>query len=283
MPSMRRILAAVDFSDWTPAVIAAATSLGRAFRVPVDLVHVVPLRESETRAAQAQLEALPAQGVERRLVLRALAAELGVVDAAREGGADLVVLGTHGRTGLDHVRLGSVAERVVERSPVSVLTIRRAGQPSGAPSQGEAMLEIRSILCPVDFSEHSRGALEAAADIARRFDARLSLLHVIEPVLYPVAYGLPPVSSVDYESVARESAEKTLAQLAAGLSGLKPATRVDSGAASQRICELAKSEGHDLIVVATHGYTGLKHVFMGSTAERVVRHASCAVLVVKSH
>jgi nucleotide-binding universal stress UspA family protein len=144
------------------------------------------------------------------------------------------------------------------------------------------MLRIRSILCPVDFSEHSNAALQYAADVARRFDAKLTLLHVIEPVLYPVAYGLPPVSSVDYEALARESATKALEMLVASLTGLKPAHKLELGAASQRICELAKTDGHDLIVLATHGYTGLKHVFMGSTAERVVRHAPCAVLVVKA-
>ena len=144
------------------------------------------------------------------------------------------------------------------------------------------MVHIGKILCPVDFSEHSQAALEHAADVARRFGAELTLVHVVEPVLYPVAYGLPPVSAVDYESVARESAGKALEKLAAGLGTLKAKIRVDSGAASQRICDLAKSDGYDLIVLATHGYTGLKHVLLGSTAERVVRHAPCAVLVVKS-
>lgn len=283
MPSIRRIVAAVDFSAWTPDVIAAATSLGRALGAEVDLLYVAPLRETDEAAAKTQLDALAGEGITRRRVLRAIAAELGIVDAIKESRADLVVMGTHGRTGLAHVRLGSVAERVVELSPVPVLTIRRPDPSAPASPKGVPMLRIRSILCPVDFSEHSRAALEYAADITRRFDARLTLLHVIEPVLYPVAYGLPPVTSVDYESVARESATKSLEQLAASLSGLSPTTKIDTGAASQRICELAKSENHDLIVLATHGYTGLKHLFMGSTAERVVRHAHCAVMVVKSH
>ena len=144
------------------------------------------------------------------------------------------------------------------------------------------MARISKILCPVDFSEHSQAALDQAADVARRFGADLTLVHVVEPVLYPVAYGLPPVSAVDYESVARESAGKAMEKLAAGLGNLKVKVRVDAGAASQRICELAKTDGFDLIVLATHGYTGLKHVLLGSTAERVVRHAPCAVLVVKA-
>ena len=144
------------------------------------------------------------------------------------------------------------------------------------------MVQFKRILCPVDFSEHSQAALAQAAEVARKFGAELTLLHVVEPILYPVAYGLPPVSPVDYESVARDSATKALERLAAGLPGLKPLTRVDAGAASQRISELAKTEGFDLIVLATHGYTGLKHVLLGSTAERVVRLAPCAVLVVKA-
>ena len=144
------------------------------------------------------------------------------------------------------------------------------------------MVQFKRILCPVDFSEHSQVALAQAAEDARKFGAQLTLLHVVEPILYPVAYGVPPVAPVDYESVARESATKALEKLATGLTGLKAQTRVDSGAASQRISELAKTDGYDLIVLATHGYTGLKHVLLGSTAERVVRFAPCAVLVVKA-
>jgi universal stress protein A len=146
------------------------------------------------------------------------------------------------------------------------------------------MVRFTKILCPVDFSEHSKAALEHAEDVARKFGADLTLVHVVEPILYPVAYGLPPVSPVDYEQAARDSAGKALASLSAevGARGGKAATRIESGAASQRICELAKAEGFDLIVLATHGYTGLKHVLLGSTAERVVRFAHCAVLVVKA-
>lgn len=146
------------------------------------------------------------------------------------------------------------------------------------------MLRFAKILCPVDFSEHSKAALAHAEEVARKFGAELTLLHVVEPILYPVAYGLPPVSPVDYEQAARDSADKALAGLAGevGGRGLRAHARVEAGAASQRICELARADGFDLIVLATHGYTGLKHVLLGSTAERVVRSAPCAVLVVKS-
>lgn len=282
MTAFRRILAAVDFSEWTPDVVATAAGLARASGAKLELLHVLPLRETDTGAAEAQLAlCVPrelAEAVSARRATRAVVAELGILEAARESGADVIVVGTHGRTGLQHIRLGSVAERVVELSPVPVLTVRR----DAARRQGGAMLKISKILCPVDFSEHSQAALDHAAELARRYGAELTLLHVVEPVLYPVAYGLPPVAPVDYEQVAREAAVRTLAGLAAKLPNLKVGQKVESGAASQRICELAKEKGFDLVVLATHGYTGLKHVLLGSTAERVVRHAPCAVLVVKA-
>ena len=282
MPAFRRILAAVDFSAWTPDVVATAAGLARAAGARLELLHVLPLRETDTGAAEAQLAlCVPpvlAGDVAARRVTRAVVAELGILEVARESGADLIVLGTHGRTGLQHIQLGSVAERVVELSPVPVLTVRRAT----AQRQGGAMLKISKILCPVDFSEHSQAALDHAAELARRYGAELTLLHVIEPVLYPIAYGLPPVAPVDYEQVAREAAARTLAGMTGKLPNLKVSQRIEAGAASQRICDLAKDQGFDLIVLATHGYTGLKHVLLGSTAERVVRHAPCAVLVVKA-
>lgn len=278
---VRRILAAVDFSPWTPQVVATAAGLAEACGAQVDLLHVLPLRDVDTGAAEAQLAlCVPPEAAPRvatRRVTRALTPDLGLLEALRSEPADVVVVGTHGRTGLQHIRLGSVAERIVELAPVPVLVVRQAA----AERPGGPMIKITRILCPVDFSEHSQAALAHAAELARRYGASLQLLHVVEPILYPVAYGLPPVAPVDYEQVARDAAARTLAGYAAKLTGTEVRQRIESGTASQRICDVAKEQGVDLIVLATHGYTGLKHVLLGSTAERVVRHAPCAVLVVK--
>ncbi len=146
------------------------------------------------------------------------------------------------------------------------------------------MFRIARILCPVDFSEPSEAALAHAEELARRFSAQLTVLHVVEPIIHPVAYGLPPVAPVNYEDLARESAAKALAPIVARLeaAGVQASPLVDAGAASQRICQVAGEGGYDLVVVATHGYTGLKHVLLGSTAERVVRSCPCPVLTVKA-
>ena len=137
MPGFRRILAAVDFSPPTAEVIAAAGAFARAWKARLELLHVLPLRETDASGAQAELDAsVPAELadlVDARRVTRAVVAELGILEAARASGADLIVVGTHGRTGLPHIRLGSVAARVVEHSPVPVLAVRTppAARPAG--------------------------------------------------------------------------------------------------------------------------------------------------------
>lgn len=145
------------------------------------------------------------------------------------------------------------------------------------------MVKFGKVLCPVDFSEDSKVALRHAAGLARASGGELLVLHVVEPILYPVEYGMAPVPTVDLESTATANARKKLEELVAGVAGggLVAKSRVIFGRADQQICDAAKEGGFDLIVLATHGLTGLKHLLLGSVAERVVRHADCPVLTVK--
>jgi len=277
------ILLATDFS--APAARAQELAVQLARRsgsgAKLHVIHCVPLNELERAEAERQFPLVvpPALDdvVASRSVVRALAPELGIVEAAKRLGARLIIMGTHGRTNLAHVLIGSVAERVVQLAECPVLTVR---SPEGAAN----MVSIRTILCPIDFSDCSRAALEHAEELARRFDATLIVAHVVEPVLYPVAYGLPPVAPVAFEEGARGSAVKALVPLIEGLvkRGVKARSLVDAGNAASRICDLAKQESADLVVLATHGYTGMKHLLLGSTAEKVVRLAPCAVLAVKT-
>lgn len=294
MPAPSIIVFATDFSAPAARAQALAVDLARRFGAKIHAIHCVPLNELERAEAEAQLPRVlpPALDdvVASRKVVRALAPELGILESARALGAQLVVMGTHGRTNLAHVLLGSVAERVVQLAPCPVLTVRSSDHmpggkaPAARPAGDAAMVTIRTILCPIDFSDCSRTALEHAEEFARRFDAALIVTHVVEPVMYPVAYGMPPVAPVAFEEGARGSAEKALASLVEGLTarGVKARVLVDSGNAATRICDLARQESADLIVLATHGYTGMKHMLLGSTAEKVVRLAPCAVLAVKA-
>lgn len=145
------------------------------------------------------------------------------------------------------------------------------------------MVQFAKILCPVDFSDDSKAALKHASDLARAGASQLLVLHVVEPILYPVEYGMAPVPTVDLESTATANAQKKLEELVAAEmgEGVNVSTKVVFGRADQQICDFAKEGGFDLIVLSTHGLTGLKHLLLGSVAERVVRHSHCPVLTVK--
>ena len=148
------------------------------------------------------------------------------------------------------------------------------------------MLEIRSILAPTDFSRHAEGALRYACGLAERFGATLHLLHVLPDVIVPVGPDplqiptLPPEYYTETEAQARAA----LARAADPSWGRPPhlAVAVRWGDAVAGIVDHASTSDIDLIVIATHGRTGLSHVLLGSVAERIVREAPCPVLTIRS-
>ena len=144
-------------------------------------------------------------------------------------------------------------------------------------------LEIRRILAPTDFSDHSCHALIYARTFANRWDAELHLLNVIEPAVFPTEAGLTPMGMINLDSELTEASERAMGELVKReeVQGARIVTAIAHGRASSAIIEYAKSNGIDLIVIATHGRTGLEHLIFGSTAERVVRESPCPVLTVR--
>ncbi|MBI3330322.1 MAG: universal stress protein [Nitrospinae bacterium] len=145
-------------------------------------------------------------------------------------------------------------------------------------------MEIRHILTPTDFSEFSRQAIDYAFGLAQTFGAKLSLLYVIEMPAYPVEGYVPPSSGTALlEDLERESRLELARMLPeADTTNVEVARHVVVGTPYRKIVETAKAEKADLIVMATHGRTGLSHLVMGSVAERVVRTAPCPVLTVRA-
>ena len=146
-----------------------------------------------------------------------------------------------------------------------------------------ALLKVKSILVPTDFSESSLKAIDYALSFARQFGAKLTLLYVAEPMpthdfaTFPLAMDDDKV-----KKAARQKLEALCVQPRIGPS-LVEKILVRQGRAFHEISEAARALKVDLIIIATHGYTGVKHAFLGSTAERVVRHAPCPVLIVRQH
>jgi nucleotide-binding universal stress UspA family protein len=143
--------------------------------------------------------------------------------------------------------------------------------------------EIRRILAPTDFSDHSSHALGYARAFASRWNADLHLLNVIEPAVFPTEAGLTPMGMINLDSELGEAADRAMAEMLKReeLQGLRITSAVAHGRASSAIIEYARNNAIDLIVIATHGRTGLEHFIFGSTAERVVRESPCPVLTVR--
>jgi nucleotide-binding universal stress UspA family protein len=137
-------------------------------------------------------------------------------------------------------------------------------------------MNIRHILAPTDFSEHSAQAVTYAFELAQKVGAKLSLLHVIEVPVYPIEVYLP---LKDLEQDARRELARLLPE--AETAHVTVTRLVEMGVPYQKILETAAAEQVDMIVMATHGRTGLSHLVMGSVAERVVRTAPCPVLTIR--
>jgi nucleotide-binding universal stress UspA family protein len=195
--------------------------------------------------------------------------------------ADLIVMPTHGRTGLKHVFLGSTAERIVQHSPCPVFVVREKKR----RSKTGPLHSINTILVPVDFSDCSREGLHYAIGFANEFGARIILLHATYLGYIYSSEGTAIYDIPGLQKAARKNAQRHMRQLvrAVNFGGVKFETAFTDGSPALDICVFAKDHDVDLIVTSTHGLTGFQHVLIGSIAEKVVRHASCSVLVVPSH
>lgn len=197
-----------------------------------------------------------------------------IVSYVEDHDVDLVVMGTHGRRGLQRMLIGSVAEEVLRTAPCPVLTVR-AGE-EVAPAWN-----VRNILAPVDFSEASTGAVQHAKELALTYGAQITLLHAVEEVMYPSAYGMEMADVPGPEVIDR--VEKSLAEMAKEEIGYEHVV-VDSviGYAPSTILDYTAENDVDLIVISTHGRSGIERLLLGSVTERIIRRASVPVFVVKS-
>jgi nucleotide-binding universal stress UspA family protein len=275
-PLIRRILVPTDFSPAAELALRHAASLARVFGAELELLSsvfvsifwgadtAVPVPADYYRAvrerAAADLEdrarALRANGLAVDCSVSSEHAASAACAIAASGRADLIALGTHGRTGLPHALLGSVAERVARLAVCPVLTLRAdAGEPR----------PIRRILVATDFSADARSALDWAGALADRTGARIALVHA----LARAGDGAAEV-------------EARLARLGDEFKGTVDERVVEPGHPDELVLRSARRLGSDLIAMGTRGTSGLEHVLLGSSAERVMRRSPLPVVVVKT-
>ncbi|MFB6231630.1 MAG: universal stress protein [Salinibacter sp.] len=295
MLSIERILFPTDFSegaarafpqaaylaDWHDAELHILNVTGRyqhdyeedreRFPVSQDTLTEWLRRSAESGPGpnEPDLSALP---IAQEQVESAAPAE-AILNYTEEEAIDLTVMGTHGRRGVDRMLFGSVTEEVVRKAPCPALTVR--ADADRAPSEA-----IRRVLVPVDFSEASDTAVRHAKEIAMTYGAEIDLLHVVHEPVYPAAYGFEPVSFPTGEVI--DNVEAQLADLARETIGYEHVMiEARAGNPASEILDYTEENDVDLVVIATHGRTGLDRVLLGSVAERVLRRAPMPVFVVK--
>jgi len=296
---VRKILFPTDFSSCADQALSHAIFLADKYVGALHLLHVMVLHEDDPhnpahhfpniaeiasrlkeKAAfemTADIEALKATTLDvKKVQLRGIAAAPVILDYAKENDIDLIVMGTHGRRGLRYLLLGSVADEVVRMAPCPVLTIRQRDS-----RQVDA---VKQILVPIDFSNFARQAFSYAVDVASLYGADLQLLHVIEEAIHPAFYVTGKDSVFDFMPDLRSRSKQGLEQILRehGGEGSRASVHLREGRAAQEIVQFATQNHSDLIVIATHGLTGFKHLLLGSVTEKVVSMAPCPVLTVKA-
>jgi nucleotide-binding universal stress UspA family protein len=302
MVSIAHILCPTDLSDVSMHAVEQAIAVARWYRARITAQHVYPppfapipgLPAPAERVSDAELErvrletARAFQGARDAGVEVDVAIDVGrpaaqILRRAAESGADLLVIGTHGASGVERLVLGSVSERVLRRATCPVLTV---------PPRGQATVSrpFTRVLCAVDFSEWSLAALEYAFSLAREAKAELTIVHVLEwPWAEPPApsfEALPPDQAAALREYRRYCEQRAMARLEslveepAQVAG--PLTiRVSHGKPYVEILRAAEESQADLIVVGVHGRSALDLSFLGSTANQVVRRAQCPVLTLR--
>ena len=294
------ILVATDFSDTSAVAADWAAELARQQEARIELVHAVTvptsmpgfvpvgpqLSEQVQKAALDRLRetaaALTGRGITVDVWLGVGTPSQVILERADAVAPELIALGTRGLSGLKHILLGSTAQRVVQGARCPVLSVH--------PQDLGRHRVIRSILVPTDFSDDAERAIHAALRIlapletseASEGTARLTLIHAFNLPIEYTAYG-PIPTSIHFLRDTGLEAERRLQEAVDGLAreGLTVDWVAREGDPVAVIAQEAEARGVDLIAMGTHGRSGLAHLFLGSTAERVVQHSPCPVLTVR--
>ena len=302
MSPITHVLSPIDFSETSRHAVDQAVAIARWYHARLTALHVYPVMfmpvpalpapqdripESELKRvrgdAAAFLEDADTAGLNADVVVRVGQAARQILESAAALPADLIVMGTHGVGGFERLVLGSVTEKVLRKATCPVLTV-----PPHAHTT--ARLPFERVLCAVDFSPWSDAALELASSLARESGAALDLVHVIEwPWSEPPAPALaelPPHQADALGEFRRYLVAGASARLESLVSGAvrdrcPVAIHVAHGKPYLQLLQVAGDIAADLIVLGVHGRNALDLTLFGSTANHIVRQATCPVLTLR--
>jgi nucleotide-binding universal stress UspA family protein len=302
--TIKRILCPVDFSDASTHAVEQAVAIAGWYKARITALHVyhplfmpvpgLPVPDdrvppSELRRVREQVEtcfqAAMAAGIGVDVEIGVGHATAQILDRATDLPAQMIVMGTHGASGFEHLVLGSVTEKVLRKARCAVLTV-----PPRAHATSK--LPFKRLLCAVDFSDGSLTALDFAASLAQESGAQLTVVHVLEwpwqepPA--PVMTDLPPeqgAALAEYRRYLEASATDRLRAFVVGAApaGVSPAPRLVHGKPYVEILRVAGEERADLVVMGVCGRNALDVMLLGSTTNQVVRRATCPVLTLRHY
>ena len=291
---IKKILVAYDFSESATVALDEAIVLAHRFSASLALIHVVPfdavsqlvnviphLDDVEShirRNVEAEFSKVLGSRTSQAVAphIRIGKPEHEIVSFAESGGYDLLLVGTHGHGGIRHFLLGSVAERVLRHARLPVLVDR----------PGALASSLSHILVPVDRSPASAEALRHAKTWAQAFGAKLTVMHVLGDYYYFPLYIQSDMEAYgglvgQYEEKEKDVVRAWVREVW-GSAEPEPEILFSAGVdAAHEILEIVKQKSIGLIIMGTHGRTGLEHLVLGSTAEKVVRYAPCSVMTVQ--
>jgi nucleotide-binding universal stress UspA family protein len=288
---LARILCPTDFSETSSHAVGVAVIVAGYYHARLTALHVVSQVEPSfeelsldglRRDTAAFFAAATKSGIPLDVLVDLGQPARHILERASTLPADLIVMGTHGTTGFEHLMLGSVTEKVVRKARCPVLTV-----PPHA--EGRSSLPFTRLLCAVDFSDASLSAVKVALSLARESGACLTLLHVLEwpwPEPPPPAIDELPAAQAaalaEFRRYAEESAMTRLESLVPDSDPVsRVTTRLRSGKPHVQILDLAAGEHSDLIVIGVQGRNVLDEALFGSTTNQIVRRAACPVLTLR--
>lgn len=282
MLNIQTILCPTDLSETSLKAVPLATEFARIHGADLHLLNVhllhsiTPSEEDVPFPGEAEARSAletSAEGIQWSRVVhevtRGVNAAPTILDYAADHDVDLIVMGSHGRRGFRRLLLGSVTEEVVRTARCPVLVVRHLPD-APAPS------EVDRVIAPIDFSAFTDGQVESALEIATTFDVPLELVHAVEPIPYvQMSYPI----AVDVEDFKRH-AKRRIDQLVEELDdGRLVSGRAVVGMADDVVMEFAEESEAPLVVMSSHGHSGVTRLLLGSTTERLLRRAPCPVLV----
>ena len=298
---INRILVPVDFSDPSKAAAHLGLSLALKFGARLMLAHVIPpssafayafpaesfaFQTEQARTAKSMLRSLiPSQyhdDVDLRTIVKIGDVSRELLSIVSDDKVSVVAMGTHGRSPVERLVLGSLTERMLRKLPVPILTVSRHEDPAN-PVITDEPIPLNHVLYATDLSDEATRGLRFALQVARRANARLTVLHVLRPA-EAMAWGIE-TGFVGEElrtlrdDTLRRLVATTFAECKFGYSATPVLTE---GTPFSEILRAADNSGADLIVLNLHGKGFVERALLGSTAERVIRSARVPVLSIPS-